>query len=116
MIRPAVTYSNFLLLAMLLFVIGDLYFASTDKSCIHSKIINTKVGFGLDSWLRISGYTGLIFLIFPLVSCYLVNLSPSLLLIYMVFSVLYVFFKFIWFVIGAFMFWGYLWGARTCSI
>ena len=115
MLRPSVSYVNLLFFTMLVFAIGDLYFAYTDLSCTHAWITNTKLGFGLGTWLKVSGYTNILFLLFPVLSFFLANCSQTLLLVYMVFAALYVFFRFIWLVIGAIMFWGYLSSTHLCS-
>ena len=115
MIRPAVQSSSLLFFTMLLFVAGDLYFAHTDNSCAHSSIVNTKIGFTLATWLKISGYTNLLFLLFPVVRYCIASCSPPLLVAYMVFAALYVFFRFIWLVLGGIMFWGHLWKSPLCS-
>lgn len=100
---------------MIIFVIGDLYFAYNDYSCTNLWVTNTKIGFGLGTWLKVSGYTNLLFLIFPAIRYILAGCSTTLVLIYMVCISIYVFFRFIWLVIGGIMFWGYLWGLGLCS-
>lgn len=113
--RPTSNYSNLILLTMIPFIIGDLYFAYKDFSCTHDLISNTKISFDLSVWLKISGFTNLAFVLFPLMGLFLANCAPALLMIYLVFAALYVFFRFAWLVIGAVMFWGYLWPNRLCS-
>jgi hypothetical protein len=113
MIRPTISYSNILLFSMIAFVIADLYFGYSSHTCIHSEIANAKVGFGLDKWLKVSGFTGIVFLLFPIVSYCLGNLTPTMLLVYMVLAMLYSFFRFIWIVLGAII-WKYLWSAKLC--
>lgn len=100
---------------MLLFVLGDLYFGYRDQSCTSSGIINTKIGFGLGTWLKVSGYTSLLFLLFPILRYCLAFCAPPLLIVYMVFAAMYTFFRLVWLVIGAIMYWGYLWGSNLCS-
>ena len=115
MIRPTITYSNLCFLTMLIFAIADLWFAYNDFSCTTSWIVNAKLGFGLGTWLKVSGYTNIIFLLFPLIGFFLGSLGRTLMMVYMVFAAFYVFFRFIWLVIGAIMFWGYLAGTGACS-
>lgn len=115
MIRPSITYSNICFFTMLIFAVADLYFAYNDYSCTNAWITNTKLGFGLGTWLKISGYTNLIFLLFPIIGFFLGSLGRTLMMVYMVFAALYVFFRFIWLVIGAIMFWGYLSATGMCS-
>lgn len=108
-------YSNLILLTMIPFIIGDLYFSYKDMSCTHNPITNAKISFNLDTWLKISGYTNLAFVLFPVVSFFLSACAPSLLIIYLILAGLYVFFRFAWLVVGAVMFWGFLWPNRLCS-
>ena len=115
MVQPRVSFSSFIFFAVLLFIIGDLYFAYTDKSCTNTTITNTKIGFSLGTWLKISGYTNLLFLLVPIVGFYLVLCSPSLIIAYMVLSMVYVFFRLIWVGLGAIIFWGFLWPHRVCN-
>jgi hypothetical protein len=60
----------------------------------------------LEKWLIISGYSAIIFLLFPVVGCILTCFSPLLIVVYMVLTILYMFFRVIWVVIGGIIFWG----------
>lgn len=113
--KPASNYSNLILLTMVPFIIGDLYFAYKDFSCTHQTIANTKIVFDLSTWLTVSGYTNLAFVLFPILGFFLASCAHSLLMIYIVFVAGYIFFRFAWLVVGAIMFWGYLWPNRFCS-
>lgn len=113
--RPNPNFSNLILLTMIPFIIGDLYFAYKDFSCTHQPIVNTKIVFELDTWLKISGYTNLAYVLFPLFGYFLPSCAPALLMVYLIFAALYVFFRFAWLVVGSVMFWGYLWPNRFCS-
>lgn len=113
--KPVSNYSNLILLTMLPFVAGDLYFAYKDFSCTHQPIANTNIVFGLATWLKVSGYTNLAYVLFPLLSFFLASCAQSLLMLYLVFVAAYIFFRFAWLVVGSIMFWGYLWPQRLCS-
>lgn len=115
MIRPAYDTSSLCFFTILLFVIGDLYFAYYDTTCTTSWVVKANVGFGLGTWLKVSGFTSLLFILFPIASCFLMYCIPPLLIVYMVFAAMYVFFRLIWLVIGGIIYWGYLWGSGTCA-
>ena len=114
MIRPTITYSNLCFLTMLIFAIADLWFAYNDYSCTLL-IPNLKLGFGLGTWLKVSGYTNLIFLLVPIIGFFLGSLGRPLMIAYMVFALFYTFFRFVWVVIGAIIFWGYLSNPPLCT-
>lgn len=107
-------YSNLILLTMIPLIIGDLYFAYKDYSCVHLPIENAHIGFDLSTWLKVSGWTSLAFIFLPIIGYFLASVT-RLLVGYLVFAVLYAFFRFAWLVIGAVMFWGYLWPNRLCA-
>lgn len=108
------TYPNLILFTMVPLIIGDLYFAYKDYSCSHLPIENYHIGFDLSTWLKVSGWTNLAFVILPIVSYFLSGV-PRLLIGYLIFAILYVLFRFAWLVVGALMFWGYLWPNRLCA-
>lgn len=108
------TYPNLILFTMLPLIVGDLYFAYKDYSCSHLPIENVKLGFDLSTWLKISGWTNLAFIILPIINYFLAGV-PRLLIGYLVFALLYALFRFIWLIIGSIMFWGYLWPHRFCA-
>jgi hypothetical protein len=115
MIRPAFSLGNLYLYTILIFVIGDLYFAHNDHTCTNVWISNTNLGMRLGTWLKISGWTNFLFILFPIASICLAYCAPFLLIVYMVFATMYALFRFVWLVIGGIMFWGYLWGTGYCS-
>ena len=115
MIRPAYDTSTLCFFTILIFVIGDLYFAYNDHTCTTSWVVNAKVGFGLGTWLKVSGYTSFLFILFPIASFVLASCIPPLLIVYMTFAAMYAFFRLIWLVIGGIIYWGYLWGTGTCA-
>lgn len=112
--KAAPTYSNLILFTMVPFIIGDLYFGYKDYSCTRLPIENTKIGFGLSTWLKVSGWTSVAFIILPIVNYFLAGI-PRLLIGYLVFALLYAVFRFAWLVVGAVMFWGYLWPHNYCA-
>jgi hypothetical protein len=107
-------YSNLILLTMIPLIIGDLYFAYKDFSCVHIPIENAHIGFTLSTWLKVSGWTSLAFIALPIINYFLSNIT-RLLIGYLVFAILYALFRFAWLVIGAVMFWGFLWPNRFCA-
>ena len=114
--KPTSNYSNLILLTMIPFIIGDIWFAYRDHSCAHQPITNTKIAFELDTWLKVSGYTNLVFVLFPVLSFFLTSCASGLLIAYLIFTALYVCFRFAWLVVGSVMYWGYLWPNRPmCS-
>jgi hypothetical protein len=100
---------------MLFFAIADLYFAYQAEPCTYAWISNTKLGFGLGTWLKVSGYTNLVFLLLPILSFFLPSLSNTISKIHQLLSVFYIFFRFIWVVLGAIIFWGHLSNTGMCS-
>ena len=112
--KPTPVYSNLILLTMIPFIVGDLYFAYRDYSCSHLPIENTHIAIDLGAWLKVSGYTNLAYIILPILSYYLAGV-PRLLAGYLIFAVLYTLFRFAWLIVGSVMFWGYLWKWRMCA-
>ena len=113
---PTISYSNLCLLTSIFFIIGDLYFGYYDHTCTHSWVPQVKLGISLGTWLRVSGWTSLLFLIIPSVAMCLGRLGGGpLLRVYQVFAGLYSLFRLIWLILGSLIFWGYLSGTGACS-
>lgn len=109
-----ISYSNICLLTAVIFTIADLYFAYTDFSCTHSWISYSKFGFGLGTWLKVSGFTSLFFLAAPILGLCFAR-SQAIINYIICFAALIIIFRFIWLIIGSIMFWGYLSGTGACS-
>lgn len=110
-----ISYSNICLLTAIIFTIGDLYFAYNDYTCTFSWITQTKLGINLGTWLKVSGFTSLLFMVIPIIGLCLGRLGSGLMRIYQIFAGLYALFRFIWLILGSIIFWGYLSGTGACS-
>lgn len=110
-----VSWPNLLLFTSIIFTVADLYFGYNDFSCTNSWVTQAKLGFGLGTWLRVSGYTSLLFLVIPIFANCLGRLGGPLITAYQIFAGLYSIFRFIWLVLGSIIFWGYLSGTGACS-
>jgi hypothetical protein len=108
-------YTNYILLTFIPFIIADLYYAYHEGTCVDHKIDNTKISFPLRLWLKVSGYTNLFLFILPLLTYLVPTCGATILLVHSLYFFLFIFFRFAWLVVGAIMFWGYLWPHRFCA-
>ena len=81
MTRPSFDIVSLLPLASLFFIIGDLYFAYNDHTCTRSWVVESNFGIGLGTWLKVSGYTSILFIVFTLVNVFLMFCAPILLIL-----------------------------------
>lgn len=100
------------------FIVCDLYYAYNDTICVALPILNPSVSFTLGTWLLVSGYLQLamismLFLIAIIACC-----SPkglTLFIGYLLLTIIVSLFNIAWLIVGAVMFWGYLYKQDLCS-
>jgi len=117
-IRIRTTIILFLVAVVLLpFIVCDLYFGFTDSICLNERIQNFQISFTGNVWIVTQGlfdlgsiiaYTGLVIGFFcsknlPLTLQWTFGLL-----------ILATAFRFTWFVVGACLYWGYLWPSSLC--
>ena len=107
-------YSNYILLSLLPFIAFDLYYGYHEDTCIDFKIQNTNISFPLRTWLKVSGYTSLSAFILPLLTI-LLPYGAFLELVYTLYYMLWLMFRFAWLVVGSIMFFGYLNKEHLCA-
>lgn len=105
--------ASVLTLLALPFVIGDLYFAFSDQTCVALPINNTKISFNLAAWLKVNGLLSLALclLLMGLALAIWKNTTKNYqhlffgYLMTLVFTSIY---RVSWTIVGGIMFWGYL--------
>jgi hypothetical protein len=100
------------------FIVGDLYYASNDDTCVEKPITNTKVTFDMAVWLRVHAFVALSLAI-VLVSAALAiwrlgGQYAHLFFVYLLTLVLTAAFRVAWAIMGALMFWGFLY-PKMCA-
>jgi hypothetical protein len=100
------------------FIVCDLYYAYNDQTCMHVPISNSSINFTLDTWLKVQAYTSIGMLSFLMFIAIFVCCSEKaivLLVVYLYITVVISLFSIAWLIIGAVMFWGYLYPNHFCS-
>lgn len=100
-----------LLIVLLPFIIGDLYFAHNDHTCVNLQLKNKYISITLGQWLVTNAYisianVGFLGLVAIAVCYWSVEIGAGLIVCYILLVSLVSLFQFAWTIIGAIMFWG----------
>lgn len=109
-----------LCLVALPFVIGDLYFAFENPKCVRLPISNTKISFNLSTWLKVNGLLSLMLMLLLLGLALAIwrttsNNYQHLFFGYLITLTFTAAFRICWTIVGAIMFWGFLYPSRCES-
>lgn len=100
------------------FIVCDLYFGYQQNFCTLIPANDAGISITLSTWLLVYGYFALTMLLLFLMACARVccNLEAAHLLIwYALLDQLASLFRFCWMIVGAIMFWGYLYPKNLCN-
>ena len=105
------------LLIIILFVpiiFCDIYFGLTDNSCINE--IATGLNFTMKIYLLVSGFIGLVTIIFTICLICLISDNEKILPFTKIFEVINLSFQIIWNLLGSATFWGTLYKEGNCDL
>ena len=100
------------------FIVCDLYFGYEQNFCTLIPANDVGINLTLRTWLLVSGYLALsmMLLLFLLIIKVIANVESAHLLIwYYLLYELVSLFNFCWIIVGAVMFWGYLYPKNLCN-
>lgn len=105
---------NYITLAMIPFILLDLYYGYNEHTCSDLMISNTSISFPMRTWLKVSGYTNLLVVLIPILIYLLPTFGITFALINILYTAVWGFFRLAWLVVGAIMFIGFLWPNNHC--
>lgn len=108
-------WTHYVLLSFIPFLILDLTLSILPHKCSHTPIITSTLPFPLSTWLLISFLSNLPLVLFPLLLYWLRACANTLVVVAAFYALLWTFFRFAWLVIGAVMFFGFLWPNGKCD-
>jgi hypothetical protein len=92
----------------------DLYFGFTDNSCINE--IATGLNFTMKNYLLVSGFIGLVSIIFTICLICLISDNEKILPFTKIFGMINLLFQIIWNLLGSATFWGTLYEEGNCDL
>lgn len=106
---------NYLTLAMIPFILLDLYYGYNEQTCTDLMIRNTSISFPMRTWLKVSGFTSMLVILIPILIYLLPTFGITFALINIVYTAVWGFFRLAWLIVGAVMFIGFLWPNNHCE-
>jgi hypothetical protein len=100
------------------FIVCDLFYGYTDTTCVNLPISNTSINFTLGTWLKVNGYMSLALIALLVFIAIFICCSEKAIVLFVVYIYIILatsFFTIAWLIIGAVMFWGYLYPNNLCS-
>ena len=100
------------------FIVCDLYYAYTDTTCVDLPITNYSISFPLGMWLKVNGYLALTMIVVLILIAVLICCTEKALLLfigYLFLTFIVSLFNIAWLIVGAVMFWGYLYPNSLCQ-
>lgn len=107
----------FLIIVMLPFMVCNLYYGFNENVCLDEKIQNFMIIFPVTVWLIVQGFFDLVSILVYggyAIAMLLKSLSQRSMRWLFAFFLFTTVFRFAWFIVGACMYWGYLWASNLC--
>jgi uncharacterized membrane protein len=99
-------------------MVSNLYYGYNDNICLDEKIQNYRIVFTMGTWMIVQGYVDVgTISIYLILGCAMFSLR-ALSGVYRTFTFILLIttlFRIAWFIVGAIMYWGYLWPASLCK-